>query len=184
MARPRKKTRRQPNGQPYRPPDRVHEETAAVRRRELSSIGVPPEQWGNALAGFTLGQLRLRGRACETDPISISESQFQAGETWTRIVHRHGQIMGYEVRRNVKSPGFVMVGGVSCAPDASDEDVANIRDKYRLCYGALAEASRMHGFQVTKATWGACLETWPLPSVGPHIGSVRIGLNALARVLK
>lgn len=185
MARPRKLVRRQPNGQPYRAPERVSAETVFVRQRELVKDGINPDEWQNSLAGFTLGRLRLRGQADAGDPGGISDAQFQAGEAWARIVHRHGQIMGYEVRRNVKSPGFEMVGGASLAPDASDEEVGRVRDRFKCCYDALMAVCRDHGMRVATVTWGVCLENWPAADLShADHGALRLGLNALAKILK
>lgn len=185
MGRTRKLVRRQPNGQPYRAPDRVSAETVFVRQRDLAQDGVDPDQWQNALAGFTLGRLRLRGQADNGDPGGISDAQFQAGEAWARIVHRHGQIMGYEVRRNVKSPGFEMVGGASLAPEASDDEIGRIRDKFRNCYDALMRVCKDHGMRVATVTWSVCLDNCPVGDLSrTDHGMLRLGLNALARVLR
>ena len=184
MGRPRKVTRRFPNGQPYRAPDRVSAETVFVRQRDLRKDGIDPEQWQNSLAGFSLGRLRLRGLANKDDPGGISEEQFRAGEAWARVIHRHSQIMGYEVRRNVKSPAFVMVGGMSCAPEATDDEIGSVRTKFRLCYDSLMEASKVHSMRVAMVTWDVCIDNCDIGvlSKDDH-GKLRIGLNALDRVL-
>src|SRR5690242_15493668 len=88
-------------------PDQIHPETLAIRERQLRQDGIilsfNKTELGrevlkrtaeDRLSGFTLGRLLLRYRQDKSDPGAISENQFEAGESWHRIVRRHAAIHG------------------------------------------------------------------------------------------
>lgn len=190
--------RRDKNGKSRGEIETVHPETLAVRKRELQRDGVDAEQALNALAGFTLGRLYLRFQKNPQDLGAINEKQYYAGSAWNQLIHKHASIMGYELKRNVPSPGFVMVSNTDWlyrstgyeAQTKEEKDrqariVERISEDFRACYDKLAEESRAHGIRVTEITYGVCIENWPVSwlSEKDH-GALRIGLNAIARVLK
>jgi hypothetical protein len=185
MGRKRKiGIRRQPNGQPYRKPDEVSPEAVFVRQRELRRDGIDEKHAMDMLAGFTLGRLRLRRRDNQDHPGGISEDQFLAGQQWCRIVHQHAAIMGYKL--NVGSPGFVLIGGQDCAPEPTDRQIARIKDEFTNCYNALIALCRIqdNGIRLRDVVYGVCVENWTLDRLdGSDFGRLRVGLNALAKVL-
>jgi len=161
----------------------IHPETLAVRRRELRKAGLTASAAGqhasDALAGFTLGVLHLRWQANKDDPGGISDTQFNTAQAWTRIVHRHAAIMGYNL--TIRTPSFVMVGGgTSCLPEPEEQEIIAVRRKWSDCYSALMAACRDHGMRVSIVTYGACIENWPVAALShKDLGDLRIGLNAI-----
>ncbi len=159
-----------------------------VRERELILAGVPDAfakaNSHNALAGFTLGQLYLRHQADNGDPGSINEKQFHAGETWSNIVHQHAALHGYSLR--IHSPSFVMVGGgQDCSPDPEAETVKRIREEWTACYKVLMQECKSQGMRLRNVVFGVCVENWPVGQLArSDFGTLRVGLNALARVLR
>lgn len=164
-------------------PHVVSAEVRAVRERILEAEGVDTGEALNSLAGFTLGKLLLRHRANKDDPGSISQEQYEAGEAWSKIVHRHAAIMGY--RLNIQTPSFIMVGGMSVKSEPDEEQIIAIRRRWSDCYGELMSACRDHGLRVRDVTYGVCVENWPVLQLSEaDYGHLRIGLNAIATALK
>jgi hypothetical protein len=159
-------------------------EALAYRRRDLLRAGISPEHALDALAGFTLGRLLLRHRADSSDPGSINEAQFNAGEAWAKLVRRHAAIMGYTLS-SPKSPSFVLAAsGLSCMAGPTESEVSSVRRQFANCYGALMEACRLHGLRVRDITYAVCLDDRPLESLSREdYGQLRIGLNALAKII-
>lgn len=159
------------------------------RARELKREGLAgrhaKEHASNALAGHSLGRLLLRHQTNPQDPGAISREQYDAGSKWTEIIHRHASIMGYSLG-SPKAPSFIMVsGGLSCATAPTDEQIGRIRDQFKVCYNALAEASKSHGSNVQYATYAVCVQDRPLSALTTaDYGALRIGLNVLARALR
>jgi hypothetical protein len=163
---------------------RDYDATVTRRAVELKSQGIDPTEAANALAGFTLGKLRLRGAH---DPGGISEDQYLAGNEWARIIHRHAMVMGYEVKRSPKSPGFVMVSaGVSCTAEPSEDEIGRIRSRFTAAYDALVMACRDHGgMRLRDVTYGVCVDNWPVEELSEvDYGMLRIGLNVIGRALR
>lgn len=177
----------------------IHPETLAVRERKLRELGLPltyvkqeltNQGWAdvekpmaeNRLCGFTLGVLYLRHRANPGEPGGISEAQYNAGEAWSRVVHRHAAIMGYSLR--IASPAFVMVGGGSGGSSAEDEEeIKRVRERYAAAYNKLAEAARIHGRRVWEVCYAVCVDSVPVHTLTKaDFGHLRTGLNALAKV--
>jgi len=165
----------------------IHPETLAVRARELRNAGLDASFAGkhasDALAGFTLGVLHLCWRHNKDDPGGISDEQFNAGQAWNRIVHRHAAIMGYTL--TIRTPSFIMVGGgTSCLAEPDEQEILAVRRNWSDCYNALMAACRDHGMRVSIVTYGACIENWP-PGALSHkdLGDLRIGLNAIGKVV-
>lgn len=185
--------RRKPNvkrdarGKSRGTPDAIDPETLAVRARELRAAGFAPHFAGkyasDALAGFTLGILHLRWQSNKDDPGGISAEQFNAGQAWTRLVHRHAMLMGYSL--NIRTPSFIMVGGgITCLADPDETEILGVRRKWSDCYNALMAAARDHGLRVPVVTYGVCVENWPVRDLSRDaFGMLRIGLNALRKVL-
>ena len=168
-------------------PQIVHPETIAVRLRELRRCGVPVRDRHaalDALAGFTLGRLLLRHRADVSDPGSINEQQYDAGREWAKLVYRHAVVMGYSLG-SPKSPSFILVGaGLSCAQEPNEQEIIVVRRRWSDCYRALMETCKTHGLAVRDITYAVCIENRGIDLLQPaDYGNLRIGLNALARVL-
>lgn len=171
------------NGKSRGEPAFVHPETLAVRRRELEMLGIKPDHALDALAGFTLGLLRLRGRDNPKDPGGISQDQYDAGDAWCKVVHRHAAIMGYKLR--IHTPSFVMVaGGVAGGSELEPHEISQVKDRYKKFYDALAQAGRGDpaGHLIAKTTYAVCIDNVPAYQMGPaDYGNLRIGLNALVK---
>ena len=130
----------------------------AYRRRDLLRAGISPEHALDALSGFTLGRLLLRHRADSSDPGSINEAQFNAGETWAKLVRRHAAVMGYALG-TPKSPSFVMAAsGLSCLAGPAETEISSVRRHFANCYGALMDACKMHGLGVRDITYAVCVD--------------------------
>ena len=174
----------------------IHPETLAVRERQLERDGIilsfGKKELGreiikrtadDRLSGFTLGRLLLRYRQDKSNPGGISETQFEAGESWNRIVHRHAQIHGYKL--SIRTPSFVMVsfGQGGKAPD--DETVKHIREQFTACYNAIMEVCKQHGMGVRDILYGVVIEDWPADRLTEDdYGLLREGLNSLVRALR
>ncbi len=172
-------------------PATIAAEVLAARARELFRDQVSPEHATDALAGFTLGRLLLRNRADRSDPGSITQAQYDAGDEWSKIVRAHAGIMGYSL--SCPSPSFVMVGtGPICACDPGEAEVIGIRRKYSDCYRALLDAGkvfkdhrRVTGVEVAMICWDVCIDNRPIGTLSAaDYGNLRAGLNALVKVLR
>jgi hypothetical protein len=166
----------------------VHPETLAIRLRDLRRDGLRAADAKDALdarSGFTLGRLLLRHRADPSDPGSVNEQQYDAGQQWARLARRHAVLMGYASGSPV-SPSFVMVGsGVSCAASPTEAEIAAVRRQWSECHRALMEAAKTHGLAVRDVVHAVCVENRSLEFLDhADYGNLRIGLNALAKVMR
>ena len=165
----------------------IDPDSIAVRVRELVKAGFTDGFAGrhasDALAGFTLGVLHLRWQANKDDPGGISHEQFNAGQAWNRLAHRHAAIMGYNL--NIRTPSFIMVGGgTSCLAEPDAQEIIGVRRKWSDSYNALMSACRDHGLRVSIVTYGVCIENWPVGALSyEDLGLLRIGLNAIGKVV-
>jgi hypothetical protein len=192
MSRRRKTdVRRDRRGKSRGEPDAIAAEVLAARARELMADKIGVEHARDALAGFTLGRLLLRGRADPSNPGSITQAQYDAGDDWSKIVRAHARIMGYSLARS--SPSFVLAsGGVSCTSDPAHAEVVRIRRQYSDCYRALIEAGtvfkdhrKASGLEVAMICWDVCINNRPLGSLSAaDYGNLRAGLNALVKALR
>lgn len=154
-------------------------ENAVVRDQRSGAIVA-----SNALSGFTLGRLFQEG--------AISREQYEAGEEWAKLIHRHAAIMGYEVKRSPKSASYIMIGGQSCAPDPDAETIARVREKFRRSYDALMDVCRVYtikgykpGWNIADTVYRVCVENVSTRALGAReYGNLRVGLNALGKVLR
>lgn len=161
----------------------VHPETIACRKRDLIIDGVNPAHVLDPLSGSTLGRLLLRWRADNSDPGSINQEQFDAGDIWTKIVHRHAAIITSS-KLSVKSPSAILIGGHSLSVEPDEETILRVRRQFRETYNALQKASGTHGWRLSEVCYGVCVENWPLHRLSEaDYGALRVGLNALVRVL-
>lgn len=132
----------------------------------------------NQDVGHTLGRLRMLGDN------GISEKQYHTGMSYGQLVRRHAGIMGYSL--DIKSPGFELVSrGESASPQPHEDVILKMRKQFSDCYRFLMDACKDHGMAVATQTYDACLDrltyvTLPFGS----IGNIRIGLNALGKVLQ
>ena len=145
---------------------------------------VGPKDALDPLAGFTLGKLLLRGRVDPSDPGSISQDQYEAGEAWAKLCRLHSQIHGYSL--GPKSPSTDMIGqGLSCIKEPDKETIIQIRRKWEDCYNSLMEACRSHGLKVRNITFSVCVENIEIGALGTSdFGLLRIGLNAVGKSLR
>lgn len=185
----------------------IHPETLAIRNREIEALGIPLTEMhregnrivekptaSNRLTGFTLGLLYLRGKNRPKDPGSIDETQYLAGEAFSRIMHRYLSLRG--MAKGVQSPSFIMVGAgaINAGRDEAEmtdeqrdefqRDYDRSAADFRKCHKALAKAAREHGFPVMTVTWRVCMENASVGTLTPaDYGYLRCGLNALGRVV-
>lgn len=186
MARPRKSdVVRYPCGKPVDIESKaVYQLRVQYRLRDMALDGLGNANPTDQLAGSSLGRLRLKGRADNSDPSGISDVQYWAGERWARLCYRHAAIMGYSLGK-IKSPSFSMVpGGISCVSEPSEDEVLEVRRKWSDCYSVLMETSKIYGLGVRDICYAICIENRPISGLSQaDYGNLRVGLNALARVM-
>ena len=181
--KPKTNVIRDSSGKSRGEPQGVSAEVKAVRERMLSAAGIDTGEALNALAGYTLGKLLLRGRSRPKDPGSISQEQYDAGSEWLKIVCRYSAINGF--KSGIHSPSFAMVGGGRSTAEPDDEQIHRIVQRWTLCHKALREACREHGLRVHEVTRGVVVDNWDLAWLdAKDYGDLRTGLNALAKVLR
>lgn len=187
LGRPRNpNVRRDRRGKSRGEPEHVIKaQSLHYRGRDLENDGISAKHADDALAGFSLGRLLLRGRSNPGRNDSIDQTQYDAGSRWAEIVRRHASIMGYSLG-SPKAPSFVMVSsGVSCSQEPDQAEINAVRGRYRDCFNILAEAARSHGISVQLVTWKVCVENRPISELSESdYGALRIGLNVLARALR
>jgi hypothetical protein len=140
----------------------------------------------NQDGGHTLGLLRLRGAS---DPGGISDAQYHTGMAYALLCQRHGHIMGYSTG-SPKSPGFQLVSReTGDGEPPNEETIVLIRRQWSDCYRALINAGRDigAGTRVATVTYDACLDRIAFTALQADDvarGNVKVGLNALGRVLR
>lgn len=189
-GRPRKpNVIRDRSGKSRGEPERIDPVRLAYRARDLRRAGFRPrdasDQAANSLAGSTLGQLLLRHQISPWAVDSIEPRQYGAGLRFARMIREHARIMGYSLG-GLKALQFIRIGaGKDCIPDATEDEIIDIRASYCACYDVLAEASKFHGSNVQYATYAVCVQDRPLSALTTaDYGALRIGLNVLARALR
>jgi hypothetical protein len=165
------------------PPEVVRAVVLAQRARLVG-----PAHADDPLAGHTLGRLRLRHQPHgPQDPCSISPLQYEAGERYAVIAVRHAALMGYPIG-TPKSPTLeLLAAGLSCSEEPDQELILRVRRQFADCYRALMDAGRAigQGAKVALVTYDACLDRRTFESLTPaDIGNLKVGLNALVRVLR
>lgn len=163
-------------------PEVVKAVVLAYRTREVGK-----DNAGNELAGHILGRLLLRHHMNEKDPGSISQDQFHAGERYAALVRRHSSMMGYALG-TPQSPRFELVGnGLSTTKEPDQEYILQTRRLFNDCYRSLMDVglSLKRGVGIARITYDICLDRMPIFNIGlPDIANLRVGLNALGRILK
>jgi hypothetical protein len=136
------------------------------------------------LAGYTLGQLLLRYRACPSDPGAINPQQHDAGQALANLARRHAALMGYSLG-SPQSPPLVFTGrGVSSTKEPAKREIERITGKWDACLDALTAVGVTHHAPVREITYAVCIENRRAESLTPlDYGNLRIGLNAIAKVL-
>jgi len=156
-----------------------YEGRLARRALDLENDGVNPENAPDRLAGVTLGRLLLRWRADKSDPGGISQKQYNTGQRLASVIHRHASINGYSL--NIKSPGFIMIGGQDCNEPPSDSEIAENREYFKAGYDAIMKICREYGLHARNLVYGVCIENWPLENIHGKFGLLRITLNEVGR---
>jgi hypothetical protein len=173
-GRPRKPGPRHPSGRP-RSANRATERAAHAirlqyRYRDLCLFGISYERASQA-EWTVLGILREVGE----DRGGISDRQYWAGSHWCWVCHRHARVLGYAIGR----PAQLSLEGRSLDREPTDEEIAQVRDDWRLCHDALCAAARLYGERVLHDTYNSCVLDRPPRS----LQALNLGLNALCRVL-
>jgi len=175
---------RHPSGRAVEPPSAVHRETVEVRARDARLAGLQADQALDPLAGYSLGQMLLRGRMDPGDPGSISQAQFDAGTSWAALVRRHAIIMGYSLGASAGAAGHMVGGNGGSNQEPDEAEIIAVRRRWSDGYRAIMDACRQHGLAVRDAVYAVCVDDAPIVCVTQEqFGLLRIGLNALARAL-
>ncbi|MBN8968951.1 MAG: hypothetical protein J0G95_10875 [Rhizobiales bacterium] len=139
------------------------------------------------LLGYPLGRLYVETR--------ISEDQLKAGDAWAMAVVAYANQQGvalHSVRSGSLgeriSAGFYQWGADDIPRIHEDEDARRKREqrvkgRYDSCFEALAELGRIHGRgnKIAIAVRFVCIEErYPNEE---QLGDLRIGLNAIHRIL-
>jgi hypothetical protein len=143
------------------------------RYRDGLQLGLSFQQAAQA-EWTVLGLLREIGE----DRGGISSRQYYAGHHYCWVCHKHARVMGYALGR----PTQLSMDGRSLDRDPTDEEIAQVRDDWRICYEALEEAREAMpqlGRLITQSTYNACVLDRPPQS----IPAMRIGLNMIGRAL-
>jgi hypothetical protein len=77
-------------------------------------------------------------------------------------------------------------GGRDCEPEPEKAHIERTRRKFTECYEALLKAGRAcnAGIKVALICYDVCIDNRKLGTLsGPDYGNLRVGLNALVRVL-
>lgn len=148
------------------------------------------------LAESLLGRLKLIGDSnsrlpvtATQDPAGISEDQYNTGFAFAMLIHRHANIMGISLG-NIKAASFMMVAsGLSILPEPDEEVIMKIKGRMRDCDRVLLDAGNQYGqgSRVRTITYDVCLDRMKFADLQftPHgMGNLRVGLNALGRVLR
>lgn len=191
--------KRTASGQPSRAGqrDEIHPETLAVRERELKKDGimlsfpkleggreVVKKTAGDRLSGYTLGRLLLRYRQDKSNPGSISQEQFDAGEAWASLLVAR-KALDDSHKLSAKTPSFIMVGGSGSSREIDQDRINRIRNRWAACQAVLDEACTHHGWKLRQVLIGVCVENWPIDQITEQdFGLLRTGLNELGRLLR
>jgi len=159
-----------------------YEARVARRARDLIADGVNPANAPDRLAGFTLGRLLLRWRACKSDPSGLSQKQYDTGQRLAGIICRHAAVHGYSL--NVRSPAFVILGGQDCSPPPDEERIAQIRAEFTACYDAIMRVCREHDLRARDLVYGVCVQNWPVGMITDQFGLLRLALNEVGEALR
>ncbi len=136
------------------------------------------------LLGYPLGRLRLSGE--------VTEAQLEAGNVWASLVRSYARMLGVPVGspKTGSMSGCVSTGFYAWEGETTeiDEDEAQrrraaLRSRYNACHDALAEVGNSlgQGTMILKACRKICVEEQP--PAGRELGDLRVGLNALGKVL-
>lgn len=160
----------------------------AVVWEQRIKAGIPEHEKDNALAGFTLGVLRMYGLRAEKtereDHRGISALQLDTGERWANLCRWHSAVVCSSPRLPSASI-FDAAKGKSLSPDPDDRAILARRHLWGDCYNALQSAARDHGgWRLIEVVYGVCVENWPHDRLREEdYVMLRIGLNALGRML-
>jgi len=132
----------------------------------------------DARLGYPLGRLCLAGY--------ITEKQHDVGQRWATIVRRYSALMGFRLE-NPETPNVALIAtGLSCAAEPDERVILALRRDYNDAYAALDRVGRdtRTGRGPLKICRQICVQEMSEAILWPHrIGDLRIGLNALVRVL-
>ena len=133
----------------------------------------------DARLGYPLGRLCLAGY--------ITEKQHDIGQRWATIVRRYSALMGYRLENPAPPSVELIASGLSCAAEPDEKMILALRRDYNDAYAALDLVGRdtRTGQGPLKICRQICVQEMNEAILWPHrIGDLRIGLNALARVLR
>lgn len=136
------------------------------------SIAASDPLWGSALG-------RLRSAGGET---GITRDQFDAASAWGDLYARYCHMMGFS-SPNAKSVALIgAMGGMSCAPEPTDDEIAHTRAKWAEAYIALDQRAVDHG---TPTPYGMLVRVVVEdrdPTGHRELGNLRIACNELLRI--
>lgn len=173
----------------------VDEAPAQIRATGLIQrlkLGVPLKDAFDERWGYTLGQMRLRGKAFEDnphgqrDPSGIDETQFQTAQRYEELIFRHRHIKGLP-NLFPKSPAFSnWIQGQSLAPELPQDKIDELLGKFRNARSTLLKTGDEHGVgaRVNWIVYEIVIMDRSIDLILPNdFGNFKLGLNALARVV-
>lgn len=177
MGRPRKKdVERHPNGT-IRHSERK-QEVMGVALNQRIRMGVDPNVAKDPLYGFALGRLRSTN--------ALSQQQYETGQKFQSVVERYLSLNGLS-RGTARSASLAeMMSGMSCVTEPTEEQIADIRNDYKLTMAALQNGLMREDFHDAVNILMQVVIRDEDISGGPYqysnrIGLLRYGLNVLAR---
>ncbi len=171
-GRPRKPGGRHPNGQLKRRSAKAQRDdiTAVARRARQNVFGLSAVDAARAEAGDMLGRLAISGE--------ITPRQLAAGRAYEQLRRDLDRALQ---ARHVRSSSDYNLGGGYRAPDTDEtghaEWVARVKRRYTVARSALLMCSDPMAAAVVDGVVVEGREMWNF------VGTLRIGLNALDRVI-
>lgn len=159
----------------------IHPETRLKRQEILMQIGLTAaaaqKHALDPMAGTSLGRLRLRA---DQGYDGISDAQYRAGEVFTSTHRRHAQLSGFRrpspASGNLNGHSGPGMGDVAETYPGETRDIAK-----RLSDFIEAMAHDRAAFE---AVWAVCVNDHPEKSMtAENVGALRVGLNAIARLI-
>lgn len=165
------------------PLDALQRDAVSVVAAQRAARGIAPGSLLDPLAGYPIGRMRLVGQMGDA-ACGISEKQFLAAQSYSKIIHRNATLMGFA------SPHPIALdmngsGGAGCGPDPDDKVIWGARGKARDCRRVLLDAGAQIGVgaRVNATVYAVVIEQRDEMTLSEdERGWLRVGLNALDRM--
>lgn len=164
--------------------------TGLIQRLKL---GAPLADAFDEKWGYTLGQMRLRGKAYENggfvgqrDPSGIDQTQYETAQRYEEVVFKNRYVKGLP-NPFPKSPAFNnWIRGQSLAAEMSQDDIDKALGRFRDARACLLRTGVDFGLgaQINWIVYEVVIMDRPIDIIKPEeFGNFKLGLNALARVV-